>query len=255
MDDQHQAMQSVLSTVNDKRRQNGKEALRPSQQKKFLAMLKASVRRYKLIEEGTYFEAMKNSLKIAESLEQALAVRMLTRWQFDPNDELAPDDHPLSEEKILDWIETDWDNARGYLEHSDSYFERALMHLIDDARGELELWHWHDKLLDREHWSSMRHDTNSQLTQALQDLVFDLCYLWRDFVDPSLGLPRRDVDTDNPLIRYLMTVISKVVDEDPPKKMKLHTLVQTHLRPMLIKQTDDDKNYPNLENVPFFHED
>ena len=105
---------------------------------------------------------------------------------------------------------------------------------LDAELGDLIAW---DKARWKQHWSRPP-ETTSRLPTDLQEMIFDFCQAWHDFVGPDLGLPRRDPNPSNPLLRFLDCCLKKALDEQRPAARTVLQLVHDHIRPAI---RDDDE--------------
>ncbi|PAP92163.1 hypothetical protein CIT31_29855 [Mesorhizobium wenxiniae] len=207
-------------------------SLFPIEMREIYKLLIQSFHLVQSIECGWYSSAVQAEAKKLEYLERALAAHIARHWNLD--DELAPF---TDEESAFEWLGggDDLNSEVGdYLGGSDRYFERTMWHLLS------ETWEWlnsaiqAEKIVEREHWNR-GIESRSRLPEHIFNFIRDICVIWSRFVDPDLGLPRRDPDPDNPLIRFVRLPLEKLLGEHCPPNKTLHTAIIDHIRPVALE--------------------
>ncbi|MGD9740738.1 MAG: hypothetical protein AB7O56_03465 [Bauldia sp.] len=176
-----------------------------------------------------------------EHLQRALAALIASRWTFDSDDELAPFD---DEEGAFQWLSGNGQNEDAgepgpFFEDSSRWDERTLWSLIADGNRRLGDLVAFEKGLWKHHWSRPVR-TPSRLPWPVQKLIFDLCQIWHDHVSPRLGLPRRDPNPDNPLLRFVDTGLSLALAEGRPAKDTVLNVISKFIRPAILQRAADD---------------
>ncbi|MER9936130.1 hypothetical protein [Mesorhizobium sp. M0088] len=82
----------------------------------------------------------------------------------------------------------------------------------------------------KDHWSKPPWP-GSRLSLLLQELIHSLCQVWHDHVDGQLGLPRRDTDPDNPLLRFVDACLTIAIGDLRPSKPTLLDFIAKRSRP------------------------
>lgn len=184
--------------------------------------------------------------RIIDHLDAALAAIVAEEWTFRPDDEEDDSCAPFHDEQsALAWLRGDGESGDAgepgdYLDDDRDWLVRSVW----NARKEVAAQHasligW-DKARWKTHWTRPPA-TTSRLPEPLQELIFDLARIWHDHVDRDLGLPRRDPDPDNPLLRFIDAGLSLALGERRPKKSQLLQFVADHARPAIRKQQQDEE--------------
>ncbi|MHA6644579.1 hypothetical protein [Mesorhizobium sp. A623] len=175
---------------------------------------------------------------VIENLDRALAAIITDEWTFDPDDGYAPFHDEAS---AFAWLSGKGENPDvgepgGYFERESNWTVRSLW----NVRKEVETQYWDlvawDKARWKLHWTRAP-ETTANLPSDLQELIHDLCQIWHDHVDEQLGLPRKDPNPDNPLLRFIdACLVVPLGDQRPPKKSVLDFVVK-RIRPA-IREAD-----------------
>lgn len=170
---------------------------------------------------------------VEEHAVRALAAKISMTWSF-----LEPADSPFSNEaEAVAWLNgrpvtTTAATASVWFEGSRDWIEKSLWLVIAQIRSRQRELYKSSKHMRKSHWAEFVV-SNSRLPPATQELVFDLCQIWHDFVDPKLGLPRRDPSPSNPLLRFLDRLLAVAMAEGRPSAKTLLQYVQRVVRPAL----------------------
>ncbi|MER8453099.1 hypothetical protein NKG60_24445 [Mesorhizobium sp. M1428] len=174
-----------------------------------------------------------------EHIDRALASILIKSWSFHDEDDLWAF---RTEGEAYAWLQGEGPNAEcpepdGHFDRSNNWKIRSLWDVRCDISAEFgDLMSW-DKARWKLHWTRPP-STTSRLPTDLQEMIYDFCQVWHDYVDPSLGLPRRNPNPSNPLIRFIDCCLKVPLGDQRPAPKTLLQLVQDHIRPV-IREHDD----------------
>jgi hypothetical protein len=181
-----------------------------------------------------YFEQQDDRLsRIIHHLDSALAA-MLATYRFAEDDEFAPFQDEAS---ALSWLEGNGGNPNAgkpedfIARRSEWALRNVWLAKVEAVEELMNLYAWDENRDDVARIPKLQ--TRSYLDLPLQQLITQLCWIWRDHVDEALGLPRRDPNPDNPLLRYLDAVLEIAMGERRPAKKTLLTFVADWVKPAI----------------------
>lgn len=79
------------------------------------------------------------------------------------------------------------------------------------------------------------------ISYPVYSLINALCVVWQNEVDADLGLPRRDANPDNPLLRFIDICLNCILGDERPAKKTILQIVQRHIRPELQDRYEYDQ--------------
>ncbi|UVC12837.1 hypothetical protein [Mesorhizobium onobrychidis] len=180
--------------------------------------------------------------RIQEHVDQALAALIVKAWRFHDDDDYRPF---TDEAGAYAWLQGEGENPDAgdpgeYFARSNNWKMRSLW----DVRQEIEA-----EILDLSSWDEARHDahwtrapeTSSRLPTKLQEMTHDFCQAWHDIVDEKLGLPRRDPNPTNPLLRFIDYCLSIPLGDQRPAPKTILQLVHDHIRPAIHAEDEEDR--------------
>ncbi|ESY85799.1 hypothetical protein X739_16075 [Mesorhizobium sp. LNHC220B00] len=190
---------------------------------------------------GQFYDEESSRLsRILEHVDRALAAVLVNAWSFHRDDEFAPF---IDETGAYAWLQGEGPNADnpepdGHFDHENNWKVRSLWDVrrqIDAELGDLMAW---DRARWKQHWSSPPM-TTSRLPVNLQEMIFDFCQVWHDVVDDKLGLPRRDPNPANPLLRFVDYCLSVALGDRRPTPETVLDLITKHIRPAIRAEDEE----------------
>ncbi|WP_027154435.1 hypothetical protein [Mesorhizobium sp. WSM2561] len=180
-----------------------------------------------------YDEESSRLSRVLEHVDRALAAVLVKAWSFH-DDEFAPF---TDEAGAYAWLQGEGPNSDdpepyGHFDRENNWTVRSLWDVrcqIDAELGDLMAW---DKARWKHHWSRPP-ETTSRLPANLQEMIFDFCQVWHDVVDDNLGLPRRDPNPTNPLLRFVDYCLSIALGDQRPASKTVLQLIADHIRPAI----------------------
>ncbi|GLQ78076.1 hypothetical protein GCM10007881_15920 [Mesorhizobium huakuii] len=190
---------------------------------------------------GFYNDESSRLYRAQEHLDRALAAVLVKEWTLH-GDEFAPF---TDEAGAYAWLQGEGPNAddpepNGHFDRSNNWRVRSLWDVRCDIEAELnDLMAW-DKARWKHHWSRPP-STTSRLPVSLQEMIFDFCQVWHDLVDEKLGLPRRDPNPTNPLLRFIDYCLSIALGDQRPAAKTILQLIHDHIRPEIHAADEDNR--------------
>ena len=189
-----------------------------------------------------YTQESARLFRVQEHIDRALAAIIVDAWTLDEDDEFRPFH---DEAGCYAWLQGEGENSNNSvadLSTSNNWKIRSLWNVrqeTDTEIGNLDAW---DKARWKHHWTRPP-ETTSRLPTTLQEMIFDLCQAWHDLIDEKLGLPRRDPNPNNPLLRYIDYCLTIALGEQRPAPKTVLQLVHDHIRPAIHAQAEEDRRH------------
>ncbi|CAN7173725.1 hypothetical protein [Mesorhizobium caraganae] len=213
--------------------------LPPSEEDALIELIQLAVDRF-LDGWSEYYSTESESLTRAlEHIDRVLASVLVKSWSFHDDDDFWAF---RTEDEAFAWLQGEGPNAEckepdGHFDRSNNWKIRSLWDVRSDIVAEIgDLMSW-DKARWKLHWTRPP-STTSQLPTDLQEMIYDFCQVWHDHIDPSLGLPRRDPNPSNPLIRFIDSCLKAPLGDQRPAPKTVLQLVHDHIRPA-IREYDE----------------
>jgi hypothetical protein len=181
-------------------------------------------------------------LRVQEHIHRAIAGLIADRYQWEGDGE---EYIPFSDEDgAYRWLEGDGDNPEAdkpsdYLDQENDWEIRSLWDVaksIDRQWSELDSW---DEVRENEHWN-VTPKSPSRLPPYQMELISHFSRIWHDHVDMQLGLPRKDPNPDNPLLRFVDAGMAICLGEKRPLKKTILQMVAKHIKPALLKEDEEE---------------
>ncbi|MBZ9954312.1 MULTISPECIES: hypothetical protein [unclassified Mesorhizobium] len=95
--------------------------------------------------------------------------------------------------------------------------------------------HAYGDFRSKDHWAKPPAP-GSRMPLIVQELIHGLCQVWHDHTDARLGLPRRDPDPENPLLRFVDACLAIAIGDDRPGKATLLDFIARRSRPEILEK-------------------
>jgi hypothetical protein len=191
-----------------------------------------------------YSNESRRLLKIEEHILRALAGLIVDRYQWEGDaEEYIPFE---DEEGAYRWLSGNGDNPNNDDPHSylDDESDWEIRSLWDVAKSIDREWSglegWAEARTDEEYHQWGIPETPSRLPYFKMELISHFCRIWHDQVDAQLGLPRKDPNPDNPLLRFIDAGMAVCLGDKRPHKKTVLQMIAKYIKPA-IQQEDKEE--------------
>lgn len=188
-----------------------------------------------------YSNESQRLLRIEDHIHRALAGLIADRYQWEGVDEeYIPFE---DEEGAYRWLgghgdKPDAGDPDGILDDENDWEIRSLWNVAKSIRRECSGIEGAAEAHEDYQWRTP--DTPSRLPYFQMELISHFCRIWHGQVDSQLGLPRKDPNPDNPLLRFVDAGMMVCLGDKRPHKKTVLQMIAKHIKPAIQKEDEEE---------------